>query len=92
MKYGKLTLGKIEAIVNKLGGYDAVEKLLRNELIISEKPKQPKTLNKNIYLKFKRKSDHVALGDFYINKFDIFSPGKSISVKASLSSICLLRF
>lgn len=36
MKYGKLNLGQIEAVVNKLGGMDGVYRLLRNELIIVE--------------------------------------------------------
>ena len=36
MKYGELTLGQIEAMVNKLGGMEKVESLLRGELTISE--------------------------------------------------------
>lgn len=36
MKYGDLSLGQIEALVNKLGGMDGVNKFLRGELIISE--------------------------------------------------------
>ena len=36
MKYGDLSLGQIEAIVNKLGGMDKVNMFLRGELIISE--------------------------------------------------------
>jgi hypothetical protein len=36
MKYGNLTLGQIEAVVNKLGGMDGVERLLRGELSVSE--------------------------------------------------------
>ena len=34
MKYGNLNLGQIEAIVNKLGGMENVERLLRDEVII----------------------------------------------------------
>jgi len=37
MKYGDLTLGRIEAIVNKLGGMDGVKRLLSGELIVVEK-------------------------------------------------------
>lgn len=35
MKYGKLTLGQIEAIINKLGGEEKAEAFLRGELIVS---------------------------------------------------------
>ena len=35
MKYGELTLGQVEAIVNKLGGMDGVGKFLRDELTVS---------------------------------------------------------
>ena len=34
MKYGNLNLGQIEVIVNKLGGMENVERLLRDEVII----------------------------------------------------------
>ena len=34
MKYGELTLGQVEAIVNKLGGMDGVQRFLRGELVI----------------------------------------------------------
>ncbi len=36
MKYGTLNLGQIEAIVNKLGGMEGVERLLRGEVTVSE--------------------------------------------------------
>ncbi len=35
MKYGELTLGQIEAIVNKLGGMDGVRRFLSGELTLS---------------------------------------------------------
>lgn len=35
MKYGNLNLGQIEALVNKLGGMEAVERILREEVKIS---------------------------------------------------------
>ena len=35
MKYGILNLGQIEAVVNKLGGMDGVDRFLRGELVIS---------------------------------------------------------
>jgi hypothetical protein len=35
MKYGDLTLGQIEAIINKLGGYDMALRFLRDELSVS---------------------------------------------------------
>jgi len=38
MKYGNLTLGQIEAGINKIGGEDAFLRLLRDELIVSEVP------------------------------------------------------
>lgn len=34
MKYGNLTLGQIEAIVNKLGGMDGVNRLLADEFVM----------------------------------------------------------
>lgn len=37
MKYGNLTLGQVEAIVNKLGGMEAVESFLRGELAVVKK-------------------------------------------------------
>lgn len=35
MKYKNMTLGQIEAIINKLGGKEGVEKFLRGELVVS---------------------------------------------------------
>ena len=35
MKYGELNLGQIEAIVNKIGGMEGVEALLRGELVVT---------------------------------------------------------
>lgn len=37
MKYGELTLGQVEAIVNKLGGLDGAMKFLRDELSLVAK-------------------------------------------------------
>jgi len=39
MKYGELSLGQIEAVVNKLGGMEGMSKFLRGELIVSEPTK-----------------------------------------------------
>ncbi len=39
MKYGKLTLGQIEAIVNRLGGEADALRFLRGELIVTEPPR-----------------------------------------------------
>lgn len=36
MKYGDLTLGQVEAVVNKLGGMDGVGRFLRGEIVMSE--------------------------------------------------------
>jgi hypothetical protein len=36
MKYGELTLGQIEAIVNKLGGMDGAQRFLRGDLMVAE--------------------------------------------------------
>jgi hypothetical protein len=38
MNYGKYTLDQIEAIINKLGGEEGADALLRDELIIQPKP------------------------------------------------------
>lgn len=37
MKYSELNLGQVEAIVNKLGGMDGVQRFLRGELTVSAK-------------------------------------------------------
>jgi len=49
MKYGHLNLGQIEAMVNKLGGMDRVNKFLRGELIVSEPAKRWREENGVIY-------------------------------------------
>lgn len=36
MKYGELTLGQVEAVVNKLGGTEGVKRLLSGEMVIKE--------------------------------------------------------
>ncbi len=43
MKYGELTLGQVEAIVNKLGGMEGVKRFLSGELPVSAKTKVWKT-------------------------------------------------
>ncbi|PIR72123.1 MAG: hypothetical protein COU42_02245 [Candidatus Nealsonbacteria bacterium CG10_big_fil_rev_8_21_14_0_10_36_24] len=43
MKYGELTLGQIEAVVNKLGGMNGVNKLLSGELVGKEMENQRQT-------------------------------------------------
>ncbi len=40
MKYGKMEWGQMEAVVNKLGGLDGVERFLNNEFEIVERQKQ----------------------------------------------------
>ncbi|KKU93873.1 MAG: hypothetical protein UY26_C0003G0021 [Candidatus Jorgensenbacteria bacterium GW2011_GWA1_48_13] len=37
MKYGELTLGQVEAMVNKVGGMDGVKRLLAGELAVGPK-------------------------------------------------------
>lgn len=49
MKYGDLNLGQIEAVVNKLGGMDGVNKFLRGELILSEPARRWREENGVIY-------------------------------------------
>lgn len=49
MKYGDLNLGQIEAVVNKLGGMDGVNKFLRGELIVSELTRSWREENGVIY-------------------------------------------
>ena len=36
MKYGELTLGQVEAVVNKLGGMEGVKRFLSGETLIKE--------------------------------------------------------
>lgn len=50
MKYPKLDLGRIEAIVNKLGGMEGVEKFLRDEMIVSAPERKWREENDIIYL------------------------------------------
>ncbi len=38
MKYGELNLGQIEAIVNKLGGMEGVQRFLSGDLVVEGKP------------------------------------------------------
>lgn len=40
MKYGELTLGQVEAVVNKLGGIEGVKRLLTGEMVFKEKERQ----------------------------------------------------
>ena len=37
MKYGELTFGQMEAVVNKLGGMDGVASLLADEMVVTKK-------------------------------------------------------
>jgi len=53
MKYGELTLGQIEAVVNKLGGMDGVKKLLADEMRFEVK---------NEILKLISAGENVAIG------------------------------
>ncbi len=46
MKYNELNLGQIEALVNKLGGMDGVQRFLSGELIVSAATKIWKTWKK----------------------------------------------
>jgi len=43
MKYGELTLGQVEAVVNKLGGMEGVKRFLVGEMVISEAERKFKT-------------------------------------------------
>lgn len=43
MKYGELTLGQVEALVNKLGGMEGVKRFLSGELLVSAATKVWKT-------------------------------------------------
>jgi hypothetical protein len=49
MKHKNLTLGQVEAVLNKLGGTDGALKFLRNELSISEPEKSWREKNGIIY-------------------------------------------
>ncbi len=52
MKYRKMTWGEMEVVINKLGGMEGVEALLRDELIIQPKPLPfPKNENGHYVLK-----------------------------------------
>ncbi len=51
MKYGELNLGQVEAIVNKLGGIEGVQKFLRGEVTVSEPPRSWREQDGVIYFK-----------------------------------------
>ncbi|HPY08955.1 MAG: hypothetical protein ACOX0H_01695 [Patescibacteria group bacterium] len=67
MKYGYLNLGQIEAVVNKLGGMDGVNKFLRDEIIVSEPLRRWREENGVIY--FSVNSDG-ATGEEWITRFE----------------------
>jgi len=69
MKYGELNLGQIEAIVNKLGGMDGVQRFLSDELIVSAPAKVWKTWRK------------VTLGTFLRNPDDFRKAIKQAGMK-----------
>ncbi len=50
MKYGELTLGQMEAVVNKLGGMDGVQRLLAGELVVKPASKKVFPIWKTIKL------------------------------------------
>ncbi len=50
MKYGELNLGQIEAVVNKLGGMDGVQRLLSGELVVKMAERSFTTVWKTITL------------------------------------------
>lgn len=49
MKYSELNLGQVEAIVNKLGGMDGVQRFLRGEITVSEPARKWCEVNSIIY-------------------------------------------
>ena len=59
MKYGELTLGQVEALVNKLGGKGAVTRILSNEIVVYVPGKAWKT-----WITIKLGTDLQTLDDF----------------------------
>ena len=57
MKYSKLNLGKVEAIVNKLGGYEGVEHFLSGETIVV--PKEQSEGFDSVFTSIKQIQKHV---------------------------------
>ncbi|MDO8443791.1 MAG: hypothetical protein Q7S78_02315 [Candidatus Azambacteria bacterium] len=45
MKYNEMTFGQMEAVINKLGGYEETLRFLRGELVVSESAKKIDTVN-----------------------------------------------
>ncbi len=74
MKYSKLDLGKIEAIVNKLGGYEGVHQFLSGETCVVEK-KQLAPFESVFY-------SIVEIQNELQNKF------KKAGIKLSLVTVC----
>lgn len=80
MKYGTLNLGQIEAVVNKLGGMEGVERLLRGEVTVSEPVRRWREENGVIYFSV---TTNGMTGEEWIErlegkKFDIGTYAKSV--------------
>ncbi|MEK7099723.1 MAG: hypothetical protein AAB883_01110 [Patescibacteria group bacterium] len=69
MKYGNLTLGQVEAGINKIGGEEAFMRLLRDELVICE------AVAKKL-LRFIRTISLPAIGEFVAS--EKFREGKTV--------------
>jgi len=67
MKYGELNLGQVEAIVNKLGGMDGVQRFLRGETTISEPERAWREQDGVVY--FSVMSDGTT-GEEWINRLE----------------------
>ncbi len=70
MKYGNLTLGQIEAGINKIGGEEAFLRLLRDEMVISE------TVAKKLLERLSGAVNIPAVKQFIAT--EKFRPGKTI--------------
>jgi len=80
MKYGTLNLGQIEAMVNKLGGMDGVERFLRGELTVSEPTRNWREQDGVIYFSV---TSNGKTGEEWIRhlegkKFNVTSYAKSV--------------
>ena len=83
MKYGNITLGQIEAGINKIGGEEAFLKLLRGELVVSEPARLWREENGVIY--FSVTSDGIT-GPHWIKRLEKKNPRLSKWAKDVLNS------
>lgn len=83
MKYSEMTFGRMEAVINKLGGMEGVDKLLRGELTLTEPKRNWREENGIIY--FSVTSDG-ATGEGWIKRLE--KKGYEIYPRDRFNAVC----